>query len=429
MRRIVVIASGVLLMALLLKVCTGDSSQGEKAMVEGQPKRVISPEQLLHLVKQDRKPLRLLTVRDELPGGLSAAMAPAIIDWDASDVSRADGFVMVRNVNYGGNPSEGTTVLQTVKIPLDGVKRVEWILVPLGRGGRRAAMHHGQLRFVFHEDKPMQLVDLLEEDSGGHTDLYDIVVSWEAWRAAGEPYDVMRGMDPAAYALSLRLFAGPQRFLEDGLSGRDWFVTPLELPGGDQGATEVLKVALAMGDGLARHTLSDLFAGQEKKLVAGASLSDPEELKEQWQQLAKLVRPKKVLDDDRIDLPEEERTYQTVLRSCATVAYYNILVAVDRLAERGLAKGVDREHLDQLTLGGDEAWMKEVAEADMGGLVVRAPAAVGWLRHNPQAIPSRIPGRLHKAGLVRTEKGKPVEFHFSLQGESPYGSLHDNSIQ
>jgi hypothetical protein len=36
-------------------------------------------------------------------------MAPMIVDRQASEVGRPDGFVVVRNLNYGSNPLEGTT--------------------------------------------------------------------------------------------------------------------------------------------------------------------------------------------------------------------------------------------------------------------------------------------------------------------------------
>ena len=44
------------------------------------------------------------------------------------------------------------------------------------------------------------------------------------------------------------------------IGGRDWFCTTLRLPGGDAGPSELLKVVLALGDGVSRHTISDLLA-------------------------------------------------------------------------------------------------------------------------------------------------------------------------
>jgi hypothetical protein len=111
------------------------------------------------------------------------------------------------------------------------------------------------------------------------------------------------------------------------------------------------------------------------------------------------------------------------------MAYYAVTVAVDRLAERGLDDGVDSEHLERIELGGDQTWMSEVAGTDLGGIVMRAPLALRWLRANPLAIPSRMPGSLDKAGLVVREEGKPVEYHHSLAGTTPYGKLSDNLLK
>lgn len=391
--------------------------------------RAISPEQILHLAEHKNKPLRLRTVSDVLPGGLSAAMAPMLIDWEASDIDRPDGHVVVQNVNFGGNPVEGSTVLQTVKVPLDGVERAEWTLVPLSKGGRQAPIHHGQLRFVFREDRPVQLLEMTGAAGGGRAELHDLVASWEAWRAPGHDYDVMQGMAAGNYALSMRLYAGPQRFLEDGLGKRDWFSSPLRLPGGPAGPAELLKVTLALGDGGARYTLTQQFNQGLDEWLAHAPVADREELASQWHQMEEIARPHEVAGDARIDLPAEERDYQTVLRSCATMAYYAVTVAVDRLAEQGLDDGADLEKLERIELGGDQGWMQEVAGTDLGGILMRAPRALRWLRDHPLAIPSRMPASLDRAGLLVREGGQPVEHHHSLAGLTPYGKLKDNLLR
>lgn len=398
-------------------------------IVANPSQRTISPEQILHLAKHKTKPLRLQTVADVLPGGLSAAMAPMFIDWDASEIEGPDGFVIVQNVNYGGNPIEGTTVLQTVTVPLGGLERVEWILVPLSKGGRQAPIHHGQLRFVFREDCPMRLLDVTGRDGGGRAEMYDLVASWEAWRKPEQDYDALQGMDSGSYSLALRLYAGPQRFLEDALGGRDWYSSPLRLPGGAEGPAELLKVVLALGDGGARHTISELFSRSMDDWLAHAPVSDHADLTAQWRKMEELARPREAIDDARINLPPEERDYQTVLRSCATMAYYAVTVAVDRLAERGLDDGVESDKLERIELGGDQTWMSEVSGTDLSGIIMRAPLALRWLRSHPLAIPSRIPGSLDKAGLVAREKGKPVEHHYAMTGTTPYGKLSDNLLK
>ncbi|RKZ13290.1 hypothetical protein DRQ50_10665, partial [bacterium] len=154
-----------------------------------------------------------------------------------------------------------------------------------------------------------------------------------------------------------------------------------------------------------------------------APAADRAELAAKWPALQTLAGPHKVTDDPRLGLPPEERTYQTVVRSCATIAHYCLVVAVQRLAERGLDDGVVREHLEMVDLGGDQAWMAEVARADLGGIFMRAPMALRWLRANPQAMPEKIPGQLDKAGLVVHKDGEPVHIHYSAGGLLPWDSL------
>ena len=414
----------VLVVLLALKVgCGGRDGSGPPPPAT---LRAISPEQILNLAASRGQPRRFRSASDVLPGGLSAAMLPMLIDWTASDPHGPQPYAVIHNVNYGGNPFDGTTVLQTVRVPLDGVERVEFTLVPMGRGGARAAMHHGQLRFVFAADSPVQLLDSVPPSAGGDVDLGDLVFSWEAWRKPGEGYNAKTGMDPAAYRLGLRVYAGSQRFLADALDGRDWYSTPLRLPGGAEGRAELLKVLLAMGDGAARQTISGMLQEAEGAWLAQVPTgADRGEMSRQWETLRELAKPREAYGDARLDLPPEDLHYQTVVRSCATLAYYCVTVAVDRLGERGLTDGVDREHFARLHLDGDEPWMSEVAATDLGGLFVRAPVIVRWLLDNPLAVPRNIPGRLDEAGLAERADGKRVQIHYSASGLTPSMALPD----
>jgi len=393
--------------------------------------RVLSPKQLLELAERSGKPWRLRTTRDVLPGGNAAAMAPMIINWNASDPYGPDPFVVMRNLNYGGNPYEGTTVLQSVRIPLDGVESAEFTLIPLGPAGKRGVVQHGQLRFVFKDDHPCILLDAMGSESGGDATLGDLVFSWEAWRPPGVAYDVLKGMDARTYDLTLRAFGGPQRFLEDQLGGRDWYSHVLRLPGGAEGLSELLKVTLALGDGIARHTLSHILETSEEDWLkhAPTAIGKDDEVLGQWRKLREIVQQQPITPDARLDLPEEERGYQSLLRSCATMAYYSINVAVNRLLERGIDDGVNRDKLDAPSLGGDHQWMQEISDADLAGVFMRAPYALKWLRANPQTLPTKIPNRLEEAGLLEHAFGRRVEIHYSAKGTSPYGDLSTTLIR
>ena len=93
--------------------------------------RVLSPRDLIATAESDTGLLRLRTSRDVLPGGYMAAMAPVLVDWKTSRISDEDPFVILRNVNYGGNPIKRTTVLQAIRVPLTGIRFAEFILLLL----------------------------------------------------------------------------------------------------------------------------------------------------------------------------------------------------------------------------------------------------------------------------------------------------------
>jgi len=68
------------------------------------------------------------------------------------DIGDEDPFVILRNVNYGGNPIKRTTVLQAIRVSLTGIRFAEFILVPPRRLGLHSPVQHAQLRFVFQPE-------------------------------------------------------------------------------------------------------------------------------------------------------------------------------------------------------------------------------------------------------------------------------------
>jgi len=141
------------------------------------------------------------------------------------------------------------------------------------------------------------------------------------------------------------------------------------------------------------------------------------------------VRPHRVTEDPRINLPKEEQTYQSLLRSCASMALYCINVAVDRLVDRGYTEGVNLEKRMLPELGKQEPWMAAIAHTNIAGVFLRAPYALRFLREHPEALPKKIPERLDKAGLLHQSEGKRQEIHYSLYGMTPFGSLSSNLIR
>jgi hypothetical protein len=420
---ILVLVLGALLMSFLFK--ENGTMNSPKTL------RVLSHEQLLTRVNHKDEPMRLRTATDVLPGGYAAAMIPLMIDWVASDISSEKGFVIIHNLNHGGNPVDGTTVLCSAKVPLDGVESVEFTLLPLDNIGKKGLVQHGQLRFAFRADNPVLLLNYGDESMGSDRNVQDLVFSWEAWRAPDIGFDVKTGMDPESYLLSPRVFSGPTRFLDDSLGQRDWFSYPLRLPNGRQGLAELLRTNLALCDGVARHTVSKILKQSEKQWLEqapGGGVPDEEAIA-RWRTLLDVVAPHSVTDDSLINLEEKDLAYQTLLRSCATMALYTINVAVDRLVADGHTDGLNADHRMLPELGKQEPWMTELAETDLKGIFLRAPAILRYLRANPQAFPKNIPNQLEKAGLLEMDSGKPKLLHYELDGTTPYGTLKANLIK
>jgi hypothetical protein len=123
--------------------------------------------------------------------------------------------------------------------------------------------------------------------------------------------------------------------------------------------------------------------------------------------------------DPRLDM--KGRTgYQSLLRSCATMALYSVRVAVMRLLESGQpAAGMAVPQMADIDE--EPEWMGELASSDIAGLFARAPRAIRFARANPTVIPSKIPGALDEAGLLFREDGKPLRRRYSMSGETPWG--------
>ena len=207
--------------------------------------RMLTPAQLYKWAEDNRAIMRLRTDRDVLPGGYMAALAPMLASWNESRYLDRDGFLILRNVNYGGNSFERTTVLQSVRVPLDGLETAELTLVPSSDLGLLSPVHHVQLRFIFSPDRSPELLNLAGAETGTDAGFPDLVFSWESWRPPHQRFSLQEGLDETAYGLSLRAFAGPQRYLEDSIRRRDWFSYRLQLPGGQAGVRELFSVCVA----------------------------------------------------------------------------------------------------------------------------------------------------------------------------------------
>ena len=258
--KIIIAVLVVVIVGLIVKLVADSRKGANSEEFQLLPPETLDARSVTAFIDAEATTFRVRTTRDVLPGGYSAAMAPVLIDWDKSDLSPG-GEIQLLNIHQGGNPVSGVTELRSAIVRPDRIVKVQFIMVPLGGP---EAISHGQIRFIFEEGGA--------EFSGGSRgvagepeELGDLIVSWEAWRAPGVDYKMMKGMDPETYELSCRAYSGPQRFLEDALMNRDWNVFELNLPGGREGCIELFKVALALGDGASRHSIVWMIEDAERK--------------------------------------------------------------------------------------------------------------------------------------------------------------------
>lgn len=354
-----------------------------------------------------------------------AAAIPVLVDWRTSDLHGESASIVLRHVNYGGNPFEKSTILHSVRVPLDGLESAELTLVPFGEGGRLGPLQHVQLRFVFEAGKEPLLMNLAGTETGTDPHIPDLVFGWVSWQRPDVGWELRKGMDDDAqiYWLSLRAFAGSQIFLEDALEGRDWFSYPLRLPGGKTGLIELFKTTVTLGDGAARDTLARMLAGgKEAWLKHTPACNDAEQnIHRQWDELLKRIQASDPQSLAPVHLPPEQDTYQPLVRSCATMARYAVLLTVKQLIAHGQNDGVVLDKLPEPLLGTTEVWMKEFAHTGLSRTFLLAPLAMRYVMRHLESVPPDMPYEFDAAGLLQRRNGKRYRIHYSHKGMTPYG--------
>ena len=390
--------------------------------------RTLSVDELLAWAESSPNAVRLHSGRDALPGGLSAAMVPILVEWGTSSRLKGEPGYIIRTLNTGGNPIASTTVLCSARIPAQGVERVEFIIVPHDRLGKRALVAHTMLRFIFAKGSEVQLLSGAGVGTGGDAKVPDLILSWEAWRPPGVPFGALKGLDPRAFDLSMRAYAGAQRFLEDAVMGREWYAYTLRLPGGAAGPSELLRLGLVLGDSVGRRSLDRLLGEAEARWLkhAPSEQTDVAVKHAQWEKLRQVLNAAAVPAEP---LPGNHGFgYQTLQRSCVTMTLHMLDVAVERLRAAGHGDAGKRS---RLKLGPVDLapWMEELAHADSLGIFMRAPFALWWLVRHQEVLPRSSAKQLDEAGLLEREAGEPVAHHYKLSGRTPYGDVYDYLIR
>ncbi len=383
--------------------------------------RELTPQQLLHWVDDRAGIMRLATDRDALPGGYMAAMAPALVSWPAIEITPDGANVVLRNVNYGGNPFERITVLQSLRLSIQAVEAAELILVPPRQLRGRGPIYHVQVRYIFEQGAEPVLLSLADAQTGTNPHVPDLVLSWEAWRPPGTRLGLRTALGIEECGLSLRAYAGAQRYLEDTVRGGRWQAYRLRLPGGRRGLQELLAVSLTLGDGLARHTLAELLDAGEADWLAHAPRTVGEPAAERWQQLKARLRRETDIEDRLAEVPEGAKTYHALLRSCVTLTRYLILLAARRAVEHDDSGDRDSESFPEVEFADPQPWMTDIAGGDLLSIFVCAPTAARFLLGHPESRPGSLPDALDAAGLLERRDGKRVEVVYGRRHVRPYG--------
>jgi hypothetical protein len=185
---------------------------------------------------------------------------------------------------------------------------------------------------------------------------------------------------------------------------------------------------LILGDSIARRSLDRLLKQAEARWRQDVppTGADRTEQESQWTKLREVLNNAHVPAEP---LPGNDGVgYQTLQRSCITMALHMIDVTVERLRAAGDA---DAQKRPRLKLGPQELahWMEDLAHADTLGIFLRAPFVLWWLVRHQEVLPRNALKQLDEAGLLRHHGDDLVVHHYNLGGNTPYGEIYDYLIR
>jgi len=390
----------------------------------GEP-RTVDAEELLGWAEQATPLARINTATDRLPNGLAMSMLPFMVDWEHSRVDGDAPFLLMRNVNAGGNPVIGENLLATLRVPLDGLSALEWCLTPTrNKRGKDTFMGHAMLRFLFAKDRRPVILARDGEPLRGALPPDDLMLSWEAWRAPMTRYDGLKGLDPDTYTLSARAYTGAQRFLADIVRGNPWRCYPVRLPDVDDALQLTLLTAALSGDAFARRTIGKLVAEGVVR-ADGLVQPTPEQLQRAEAVFATSGLPKDPLSNL---LKTADLSYQLLERSCITESLAMIQLALIRIhKEHDLGPPPQLE----LVPNGLPSWIQELVTADHDTLLAHIPGALLFVARNRQVLPTEAYRILDDAGLLlpagmEGAAQRPLMYYYDKASGTPYGAIRDN---
>lgn len=406
------------------KVAVGPPLERVVQWDENPTYRVSSEEAVIEWLNRDTPSVIVSTPEERWANGLAACMTPFMVDWANSKATESDdGYVLVQNVQVGGNPIVGVSRHATVRIPARGIERVEFVIVRYHLSGVGKSSGHIQLRFVFKEDRRPELLTPDGELDPMQPYLDDLLISWEAWRPTNTPWKFVEGMEPDSYTLTPKMYAGSQRFLNDSLRGAVWDCYPIQLPDIEEAADMVFYCGLVMGDVLSRRLVPEMLKkdlSMISEVPLASRLTGPE-----------VERAKARLDWDVIPdhmfkdvVEDDDLSYHSIERSCISVALFNIELAMQRLYEK-----YDLGERKSIACAPDKLpkWFDDLMEGRTWAATVDAAPALYWLMKNSSVLPYEAYLPLKEADMIQTDsKGKMIMYRYGHEIGTPYGKLSRN---
>jgi hypothetical protein len=389
------------------------------------PIRELSPRELLDWSRTETHLVRVNTATDAIPGGLSMAMSPILVNWNESPVAAGvGGSYLLHNVNIFSNPIEGITLLGSVRIPADSIESAEFVVVLTKLGRFETDAGHAMLRFRFKQGQNPHILGPGGEPVLHNARLSDLVFSWEAWRPPREGFDPLAGLDPSQYALTLRCFNGPSRCLGDLVLGRPWVCYPLKLPHTPTALSELLHVTLLMGDAVARQTIGTLL--DEKIAEEGGIPGDyPKAEAREWANLREALEHEVLPEDPIQEILDGRYRYHLLLRSCITMALTTIDWANVRIHRDAQLESPQRIRVAPSSL---PSFFDRWSQGDHTSALLRLPGALHWLMNNQTVIPAKAFELLDEVGLLQRKDDHVVRKHYDNHDQTAYGYIRDSLI-
>jgi len=389
------------------------------------PIRELSPRELLEWSRTGTALVRINTATDAIPGGLSMAMSPVLVNWNESPVAAGvGGSYLLHNVNITSNPIEGITLLGSVRIEADSIDSAEFVVVLTRLGRFETDAGHAMLRFLFKEGRHPHILGPEGEPVMRNAPLTDLIFSWEAWRPPRAGFDPLASLDPAQYALTMRGFNGPARCLGDVVLGRPWVCYPLSLPQTPTALSELLHVTLLMGDAVARQTIGTLL--DEKIAEEGGTPGDyPKAEARDWASLRAALEHAVLPENPIQEILNGRYRYHLLLRSCITMALTTIDWANVRIHHDAQLPTPERIRVAPSSL---PSFFDRWRQGDHSSALLRLPGALHWLLNNQTVIPAKAFELLDEVGLLLRRDEHIVRKHYDNRDQTAYGHIRDSLI-